>query len=70
MVPDRLNGAADSRNQLGQLYNADCKDEGNRLKAYLKTVIVLKRLVCERAWAPSLVYTCVIKSCLPLMSST
>ena len=63
--------ATDSRNRLvlrGQLYIADCKDEGNTLKPYLpekKTVVVLKTLVLERAWAPSLVHPRVINLCLP-----
>ena len=72
MVPDKLNGkkfhdllcvvvrvvAIDSILH-GQLYIADCKDEGNTLKPYLpkkKTVVVLKMLVRECAWAPSLVH--------------
>ena len=57
----------------GQLYNTDCNDKGNTLRPYLrekKTVVVLKTLVFERAWAPSLVHPCVIKSCLPLTSRT
>ena len=54
--------AIDSRNRLvlcGQLYIADCKDEGNTLKPHLpekKTVAVLKMLVLERVWAPSLAH--------------
>lgn len=43
----------------GQLYIANCEDEGNTLKPHLsekKTVIVLKTLVFERAWAPGLVH--------------
>jgi len=66
----------DSRNRLvlrGQLYNADCKDKGNTLRPYLpekKTVVVLKTLVFERAWAPSSVHPRLIKSCLPLTSHT
>ena len=64
-------GAA-SRNLLvlcGQLYNADCKDKGNTLiKAIFtknKTVVVLKMLVFECAWAPSLVHPHVIKLFYP-----
>ena len=37
-------------------YVADSKDEGNTLKPYSpekKTVVVLKTLVRERAWAPA-----------------
>ena len=48
----------DSRNRP-VLYIADCKDDGNVLKPYLpekKTVVVLKTLVLERAWVPSLVH--------------
>ena len=39
-------------------YIIDCKDEVNTQKPYLpekKTVVVLKTLVLERAWVPSLV---------------
>ena len=66
--------ATASRNRLvlrRQLYNADCKDEGNTLEPYLpekKTVVVLKTLVLECAWVPSLVHPHAIKSCLPLTS--
>jgi len=68
--------ATASRNRLvlrGQLYNADWKDKGNTLKSYLpekKTLGVLKTLVFECAWAPSLVHPRVIKLCLPLTSRT
>ena len=54
--------ATDSRNRIvlhGQLYITDCKDEGNTLKPYLpekKTLVVLKTLVLECAWAPRLVH--------------
>ena len=57
----------DSRNGLvlhGQLYITDCKDEGNTLKPYSpekKTGAVLKMLVRQRAWVPSLVHPHIIK---------
>ena len=41
------------------IYNADRKDKGNTFKPYLrekKTVVVLKTLVFERAWASGLVH--------------
>ena len=64
-------GAA-SRNLLvlrGQLYNADCKDKGKALiKAIFtknKTVVVLKMLVFECAWVPSLVHPHIIKLFYP-----
>ena len=45
-------------------YNANCKNKGKTLKQYLrekKTVVVLKTLVFECVWAPSLVQ--VVFSC-------
>ena len=60
--------ATASKNRLvlvGQLYNADCKYEGDRLKPYLPekmTVVVLKMLVFECAWAPSLLYARIVST--------
>ena len=57
----------------GQLYIADCKDEGNTQEPYLPektTMVVLETLVLERVWVPSLVHPGVIKPCLPLTSRT
>ena len=57
-----------SRNLL-VLYNADCKDKGNTLiKAIFtenKSVVVLKMLLFECAWAPSLVHPHIIKLFYP-----
>ena len=64
----------DSRNRLvlcEELYIAGSKDKGNTLKPYIYlNTVVLKMVVLEHPWVPSLVYPCVIKLCLPLIQHT